>query len=84
MKTDETIELLERWHVLQGEPVHPTSGDVTAVRSRLVERVNILHRLNELGEYTVDDIPIVRALEETNILLRQLDEPGHSEPAPVL
>ena len=73
MQTDETNTLMERWHQLQAEPVHASGGDETAVRSRLQERVTILHRLNELGEYAIDGIPIVRAMEETNILLREVD-----------
>ena len=77
METDETNDLLERWNVLQGEPGHPVGDNETAVRNRLEERVTILHRLNELGEYVVDGVPIVHALEEANALRRQLDQSGH-------
>jgi hypothetical protein len=70
METDETNDLLERWRVLQSEPVHPVGDNETAVRNRLEERVKILHRLNELGEHVIDGVPIVHALEETNVMLR--------------
>ena len=83
MQTEETKNLLERWHQLQAEPVHASGGDEAAVRARLQERVDILHRLNELSEYTIDGIPIVQALEETNILLREVDRAQYT-PAPLL
>jgi hypothetical protein len=42
----------------------------------LEERLNILHRLNELGEKNIDDLSIVNALEKTNVLMRETDRAG--------
>jgi hypothetical protein len=64
----ETEELLARWHVLLNEP-----GNGIAVRGALQERLDILHRLNELGEKDIEALSIVDALEETNVLMRETD-----------
>jgi hypothetical protein len=60
----ETKQLLARWHVLLNEP-----GNAIASRSVLEERLVILHRLNELGQYDIEGLPLVQALEETNALI---------------
>jgi len=64
----ETKKLLARWHVLLNEP-----GSAIAVRGVLQERLDILHRLNELGEKDVEGLSIVDALEETNVSMRETD-----------
>ena len=62
----ETEELLARWHVLLNEP-----GNPIALRDVLQERLNILHRLNELGARDIDGLSIVTALEATNVSMRE-------------
>jgi hypothetical protein len=69
----EKKELLNRWHELLNKPVIAGSGNEAAAHSVLQERLDILHRLNQLGQYEVEGVPIVQALEETNVLLRELD-----------
>jgi hypothetical protein len=39
----------------------------------LQERLIILHRLNELGEKDIEGVSIVKALEETNVSMRETD-----------
>jgi hypothetical protein len=64
----ETKELFNRWHVLIGQPTNTAS-----FRGVLQERLDILHRLNGLGEQVIEGRPIVIALEETNVLMREFD-----------
>jgi hypothetical protein len=64
----ETEKLLARWHVLLNEP-----RNTIAVRVVLQERLDILHRLNELGEKSIEGLSIVDALEETNVSMRETD-----------
>jgi hypothetical protein len=64
----ETKELLERWHVLLNEP-----GGAKASRDVLQERLDILHRLNELGIREVEGLSIFVALEATNASMREID-----------
>jgi hypothetical protein len=67
----ETEELLARWHVLLNEP-----GNSIAVRSVLQERLDILHRLNELGKRDIEGLSIFTAMEATNVSMRELDTAG--------
>jgi hypothetical protein len=62
----ETEELLARWHVLLNKP-----SNAIAVQGVLQERLDILHRLNELGEKDIEGLSIVDALEETNVSMRE-------------
>jgi hypothetical protein len=62
----ETEELLARWHVLLNEP-----SSAIAVQGVLQERLDILHRLNELGEKDIEGLSIVDALERTNVSMRE-------------
>jgi hypothetical protein len=64
----ETQELLNRWEELLDEP-----GNAAARRGVLQERVDILHRLNELGIKEIDGRPLVKPLEEANASLREMD-----------
>ena len=64
----ETEALLARWHVL----LHK-QGNAIAVRGVLQERVDILHRLNELGTRTIEGLSIFTAMEATNVSMRELD-----------
>ena len=64
----ETQELLNRWQVLLNEP-----DNAGAIRDVLQERVDILHRLNELGIKEIDGRPLVKPLEEANASLREMD-----------
>jgi len=67
----ETEELLARWHVLLNEP-----GNAIALRDVLQERLNVLHRLNELGTRAIDGLSIFTALEATNASMRKIDRAG--------
>jgi len=64
----ETRELLARWHVLLNEP-----GNPVAHLGVLQERLNILHRLNELGVRDIEGISLVTALEATNTSMRKIN-----------
>jgi len=63
----ETEELLARWHVLLNEP-----GNAIARREVLQERLDILHRLNELGTRDIRSLSIFTAMETTNTLMREI------------
>ena len=67
----EKDKLLNRWQVLL-----PESANSPGFRAVLQERLIILHRLNELGETTVDGDSLVGALETNNGLLRSVDQRG--------
>jgi hypothetical protein len=67
----ETKELLARWHVLLNEP-----GNAVARRDVLQERLNILHRLNELGVKIIEGLSIFTAMETTNASMRELARTG--------
>ncbi|MGC9943681.1 MAG: hypothetical protein ABSE48_17790 [Verrucomicrobiota bacterium] len=64
----EKENLLNRWQVLLKAP-----GDAEATRGVLLERQEILHRLNELGEKDIAGVSIVETLEATNASLRKID-----------
>jgi hypothetical protein len=64
----ETEELLARWHVLLHEP-----GNAIVARGVLQERLDILHRLNELGKRDIEGLSIFTAMEATNVSMRKLD-----------
>ena len=61
----ETEGLLAQWHVLHNEP-----GNVIALRAVLQERLDILHRLNELGTRSIEGLSIFTAMETTNASMR--------------
>jgi hypothetical protein len=65
----ETKELLARWHVLLNK-----TGNAIAHLGVLQERLNILHRLNELGIKDIDGLSLVKALEATNTSMRQINQ----------
>jgi hypothetical protein len=44
-----------------------------ALRGVLQEKLNILHRLNELGITQVEGLTLVQALEATNTSLRKIN-----------
>jgi len=79
----EKDELLERWNVLINESIDLDRHNETAIRAMLQERVNILHRLNELSVYIIEGTPVPQALEETNALIRELDHTCHDTPVPI-
>jgi len=64
----ETQDLLNRWEELLDPP-----GNALGRRDVLRERVEILHRLNELGVKEIDGRPLVKSLEESNASLRETD-----------
>lgn len=64
----ETEELIARWHVLLNEP-----GNAIVVRADLQERLDILHRLNELGVRDIEGLSIFAAMDATNDLMREVD-----------
>jgi len=64
----EKQKLLARWHILLNEP------NAVGIRDSLQERLDILHRLNGLGENDIEGVSIVKALEATNELVRKTDQ----------
>ncbi|HUZ07200.1 MAG TPA: hypothetical protein VMV89_06895 [Candidatus Paceibacterota bacterium] len=64
----ETKKLLARWQVLLNEPV-----DATALRDVLQERLDILHRLNELGKREIGGLSIFTAMDTTNVSMRGIN-----------
>jgi len=67
----ETEQLLARWKVLLNEP-----GKVIPDRGVFQERLDILHRLNELGVGDIEGLSIFTALEVTNASMRAIDKSG--------
>jgi hypothetical protein len=65
----EKQKLIARWRVLLNEP-----SNAVGIRGVLQERLDILHRLNELGENDVAGVSIVKALEATNDLVWKTDK----------
>jgi hypothetical protein len=65
----ETEELLARWHVLLNEP-----GNGIAARGVFQERLDILHRLNELGVRDIEGLSIFTAMDSTNVLMRKIGQ----------
>jgi len=63
----ETKKLLARWQVLLNEP-----GGVSVLRDVLQEKLDILHRLNELGTRDIDGLSIFTAMETTNVSMRAI------------
>jgi hypothetical protein len=74
----ETEELLARWHVLLNEP-----GNTIALREVLQERIDILHRLNELGVRVIEGLSIFTAMETTNVSMRGIDRASAAQNAAV-
>ncbi len=73
----EKDELLERWDFLVHECINMELENKRAAQALLQERLTILHRLNELGEYVIEGTPIGQALENTNVLIREVNRVGH-------
>jgi uncharacterized protein YmfQ (DUF2313 family) len=65
----ETEELIARWHVLLNKPDNGIVG-----RAVLQERLDILHRLNELGTRDIEGLSIFTAMDSTNVLMRETDK----------
>ena len=65
----ETERLLARWTVLRDEP-----GNAIVGRGVLQERLDILHRLNELGVRDIEGLSIFTAMEAANASLREIDK----------
>jgi len=65
----EKQKLIARWRVLLNEP-----SNAVGICGVLQERLDILHRLNELGENEVAGVSIVKALEATNELVWKTDK----------
>ena len=74
MEIMEITDLKEQWRASLNDPNH---GGQQNSRAALQERVDILHRLNELGETDVNGLPIIEALEETNASMRKVDRQSH-------
>ncbi len=64
----ETKELLARWDVLLNKP-----GNAIAARGVMQERLDILHRLNELGVWNIGRSSIFDVMESTNVSMREID-----------
>jgi hypothetical protein len=73
MKIQEIDDLKEQWLASYNEPEPPAPHNRAVRRDVLHERLDILHRLNELGETNVNGLPIIEALEETNTSIRKID-----------
>jgi hypothetical protein len=65
----ETEMLLARWKVLLNEP-----ASAIAVRGVFQEKLDILHRLNELGVRDIEGLSIFTAMEATNASMREIDK----------
>jgi hypothetical protein len=65
----ETEALLARWNDLLDEP-----GSTIADRGVFQEKLDILHRLNELGVRDIEGLSIFAAMEATNASLRKIDK----------
>jgi hypothetical protein len=63
----ETEKLIARWQVLLNEP-----GDAIASPVVLQERVDILHRLNQLGVREIEGVSIFTSMEATSALMREI------------
>ena len=63
----ETKKLLARWQVLLNEP-----GNTIGLRDVLQEKLDILHRLNELGTRDINGLSIFTAMETTNVSMREI------------
>jgi hypothetical protein len=63
----ETKELLARWQVLLNEP-----DNAISLRDVLQEKLDVLHRLNELGTRDINGLSIFTAMETTNISMREI------------
>jgi hypothetical protein len=74
MEIMEITDLKEQWRASFNDPNHGGHQDS---RETLQERMDILHRLNELGETDVNGLPIIEALEETNASMRKVDRQSH-------
>lgn len=74
MEIMEITDLKEQWRASFNDP---NRGGRPDSREALQERVDILHRLNELGETDVNGLPIIEALEETNASIRKVDRQSH-------
>jgi hypothetical protein len=70
----EKENLINRWRALDAETPEPADSSLGRTRGVLEERLEILHRLNELGVYRVDSHSIIEALEQANFGLRQIDK----------
>ena len=77
----ETEKLLARWNVLLNE-----QGNAIAVRGVLQERLDILHRLNELGVRDIEGLDIFIAMETANASMREIDRASADslQPATIL
>jgi hypothetical protein len=67
----ETKQLLARWNMLLNEP-----EKTIPARAVFQERLEILHRLNELGVRDIKGLSIFTAMEVTNASLRAVDKNG--------
>jgi hypothetical protein len=67
----EDKELAARWHVLLDKP-----GNTIALQDVLQERLNILHRLNELGTRSIEGLSIFTAMETANASMRETARKG--------
>jgi hypothetical protein len=63
----ETKNLLARWQVLLNEP-----GTAIASPVVLQERLDILHRLNQLGVREIEGVSIFTSMEATSALMREI------------
>jgi hypothetical protein len=71
MDNMEIKKLIARWHFLLNEP-----GNAIASRDVLQERLDILHRLNELGTRDIDGLSIFTAMDTTNVSMRETAKAG--------
>jgi hypothetical protein len=80
MKIMEIEDLRKQWHELNDKQAETDDTHAGVLHDVLCDKLTVLHRLNELGETRIEDISIVDALEETNMLLRAMDYSEVQEP----
>jgi hypothetical protein len=73
----ETKELIAQWHFLLNEP-----GNGIGVRGVLQKRLDILHRLNELGVRDIEGLSIFTAMDSTNVLMMETDRQARLKTLP--
>jgi hypothetical protein len=73
----ETKELIAQWRFLLNEP-----GNGFDVRGVLQKKLDILHRLNELGVRDIDGLSIFTAMDSTNVLMMETDKQARFKTLP--
>jgi hypothetical protein len=70
----EKDDLINRWRTSETELPEPVASNPALARNLLEEQLVILHRLNGLGVTEIDGHTIIKALEQANFGLRQINK----------